>query len=254
VGPHFFFLSGEEQKEFYIIDSGTIVKTKESYEGQTFPILKGVVTGILHVYSRDPCHATVKAETDGEVRVMSADKLHSLLSKDPELNGKFISFLSKQVRTQFKSLARLQKEHPEETSSFSLAFFNTKKYEKLAFTAEMQKQGMKYSVSWYEERLSSKTAPLAFSHDAVCAFVSDEIDASTVQLLKEGGVGLVAMRCAGYDNVDLKATKQLGISVTRVPAYSPYAVAEFAVTLMMALNRKIVKAYNRVRDYNFSIR
>jgi len=87
----------------------------------------------------------------------------------------------------------------------------------------------------------------------VCCFVSDVVNAAVMAKLKEGGVQLIALRCAGYDKVDLASAQQLGISVTRVPAYSPYAVAEHAIALLLALNRKLHKATHRTRDFNFSL-
>jgi len=87
----------------------------------------------------------------------------------------------------------------------------------------------------------------------VCCFVNDDVSSESLAVLHEAGVELVALRCAGYDRVDLISANKVGISVTRVPAYSPYAVAEFAITLMLTINRKIHKSYNRVREHNFSI-
>lgn len=110
-----------------------------------------------------------------------------------------------------------------------------------------------HSFSFYTDRLNSETVVLAAGHEAICAFVNDHLHERILTTLAELGVKLVAMRCAGFNNVDLAAAKRLGIAVVRVPAYSPYAVAEHAVALMMTLNRKTHKAYNRVREGNFSL-
>ncbi|MCD8481860.1 MAG: 2-hydroxyacid dehydrogenase [Verrucomicrobia bacterium] len=111
------------------------------------------------------------------------------------------------------------------------------------------------SIDWefHEFRLSASTAASAAGCEAVCAFVNDTLDADCLQALSSHGVKHVAMRCAGYNNVDLRAAASLGIRVTRVPAYSPYAVAEHSVALLLTLNRKIHRAYNRVREQNFSL-
>ena len=101
--------------------------------------------------------------------------------------------------------------------------------------------------------MSIQTAELAAGYDEVCVFVHDELDADCLKRLASGGVKLVALRCAGFNNVDLRTAKELGITVVRVPAYSPYAVAEHAVGLIMALNRKLPRAYNRVREGNFAL-
>ncbi len=104
-----------------------------------------------------------------------------------------------------------------------------------------------------ENRLRAETAFLAEGSAAICAFVNDVLDAATLEKLACGGTRFIAMRCAGFNNVDLSAAKSLGLLVGRVPAYSPFAVAEHAVTLLLCLNRRVHKAYNRVREGNFSI-
>ena len=101
--------------------------------------------------------------------------------------------------------------------------------------------------------LSGKTVSLAKGYDAVCVFVNDKVGADVIQQLKEQGSKFIALRCAGFNNVDLVAAKEAGLSVCRVPAYSPEAVAEHAVALILTLNRKTHKAYNRVREQNFSL-
>jgi D-lactate dehydrogenase len=106
---------------------------------------------------------------------------------------------------------------------------------------------------FFEPRLSSETAPLAAGSPVVCAFVNDELGRTTLEILAARGVRLIAMRSAGFNNVDLAAAAALGLRVVRVPAYSPHAVAEHTVALILALNRKIHRAYQRVRDGNFSL-
>lgn len=102
-------------------------------------------------------------------------------------------------------------------------------------------------------RLTVDTAPLAQGFDVVCAFINDELDAAVLQCLARGGTRLVALRSAGYNHVDLAAAKRLGIDVVRVPAYSPQAVAEHAVALILALNRRLHRAYNRTREGDFTL-
>lgn len=110
-------------------------------------------------------------------------------------------------------------------------------------------------ITWrfHEFRLSAETAPAAKGARAVCVFVNDQVDRACMEALVELDVKLIALRCAGHNNVDLVAAKALGLDVVRVPAYSPYAVAEHAVALLLTLNRKIHRAYNRVRELNFSL-
>jgi D-lactate dehydrogenase len=106
---------------------------------------------------------------------------------------------------------------------------------------------------FHDFRLSAATASSATGTQAVCVFVNDTLDRPCLEALRGAGLRLVALRCAGFNNVDLPAAQELGIVVTRVPAYSPHAVAEHTVGLLLTLNRKIHRAYNRVREHNFSL-
>ncbi|GAB1484004.1 2-hydroxyacid dehydrogenase [Treponema sp.] len=134
--------------------------------------------------------------------------------------------------------------------SYRIAFFDTKPYDREYF--DRASAGRKVEIRYYPVRLSSDTAALAKGYDAVCAFVNDDLDKATADILVEEGVRVVALRCAGYNNVDLKAVWGR-LHVLRVPSYSPHAVAEHALALLMALNRKTHKAYNRTRDGNFAL-
>ena len=129
-----------------------------------------------------------------------------------------------------------------------IAFFDTKPYDKQYF----DKLNDNYEISYFEGKLNKKTAPITRGYDAVIAFVNDDIDADTINILADNGVKVLAMRCSGYSNVDLKAAKDR-LTVVTVPAYSPYTVAEHTMALLLSLNRKIHKAYNRTRDFNFSL-
>jgi D-lactate dehydrogenase len=131
-----------------------------------------------------------------------------------------------------------------------IAFFDAKNYDIKSFNAENKKYS--FEISYFENKLNSKTCYMAKDHNVVCAFVNDNLNENVINQLKEYGIKLIALRCAGYNNVDFKAAFQK-IHVTRVPAYSPYAVAEHALALMLTLNRKIHKAYLRTREGNFSL-
>lgn len=130
-----------------------------------------------------------------------------------------------------------------------IAFFSTQPYDKEYFT----RYNSGHELLFFEAPLNEQTAALAEGCGAVCAFVNDLLNAATIKLLSGQGVRLIAMRCAGYNNIDLPAAQLHNIKVVRVPAYSPYAVAEHAVALILTLNRKTHKAYNRVREGNFSL-
>ena len=132
-----------------------------------------------------------------------------------------------------------------------VAVFSTKPYDQLYL--ERAAGAHQHDLEFFEPRLGPQTAPLAAGFDAVCAFVNDTLDATVLTQLAEGGVSLVALRCAGFNNVDLEAAGRLGMRVGHVPTYSPRAVAEHTVGLILALNRKFHKAYNRIREGNFSL-
>jgi len=130
-----------------------------------------------------------------------------------------------------------------------IAFFSTHSYDREYFN----RYNNGYELVFFEAALNAETVGLARDAEVVCAFVNDRINRQVLQSFQSMGVKLVAMRCAGYNNVDLHAAAEFGIKVVRVPAYSPHAVAEFAVALLLTLNRKTHKAYNRVREGNFSL-
>lgn len=111
----------------------------------------------------------------------------------------------------------------------------------------------RFELKYTEARLQPDTAALAKGYDGVCIFVNDNADAEVINALADNGVKFIALRCAGFNNVDLRATESRGMQVVRVPAYSPYAVAEHAVALLLTLNRKLHRAYGRVREGNFAL-
>lgn len=132
-----------------------------------------------------------------------------------------------------------------------IAFFSAKTYDETSFRKIVDND--KFTLHFHDFRLTEKTAQMAQDCKVVCAFVNDELGEEVLTKLYEGGTRLIAMRCAGFDKVDLDAAKRIGMQVVRVPAYSPEAVAEHAVGLMMCLNRRYHKAYQRTRDANFSL-
>jgi D-lactate dehydrogenase len=130
-----------------------------------------------------------------------------------------------------------------------IAMFSARTYDKDSF----ESLNHSHQINYFETSLTPSTVALAEGHDGVCAFVNDRLDAEVLQVLSQAGITAVFMRCAGFNNVDLSAARRFGIRVYRVPAYSPEAVAEHAMALILCLSRKIHKAYNRVRDNNFSL-
>ncbi|MEZ9543643.1 2-hydroxyacid dehydrogenase [Vibrio sp. 10N.286.48.C11] len=133
----------------------------------------------------------------------------------------------------------------------NIAFFSSKSYDEKSF--ELAKGELNAEFHFHDFRLTTTTAKMAHDNEVVCAFVNDDLSRDVLEILAQGGTKLIAMRCAGFDKVDLDAAKEFGLQVVRVPAYSPESVAEHTVGMMMCLNRKLHKAYQRTRDANFSL-
>ena len=132
-----------------------------------------------------------------------------------------------------------------------VAVFSSKPYDRVFL--EKANEGLGHELRFFQPHLSPETAALANGFPCVCPFVHDDLSRPVLEALAAGGTRHAALRCAGFNNVDIPAARSLGITVTRVPAYSPYAVAEHAAALMLALNRKIYRAYARVREGNFAL-
>ncbi len=134
----------------------------------------------------------------------------------------------------------------------NIAFFSAQKYEKPFFEHSIAPHSS-LAMTYFDQSLNEQTAVLANNFNAVCVFVNDTVNAEVIKLLAQQGVNTILLRCAGFNNVDLGAAKAHNINVLRVPAYSPEAVAEHCIALMLTLSRKTHKAYNRVREDNFDL-
>jgi D-lactate dehydrogenase len=139
----------------------------------------------------------------------------------------------------------------EDAEPMDVAFFSTKTYERAPFEAANKARG--HRLEFLEPRVTSETAPLAEGFACVCGFVNDRFDSSALEVLHAGGVRFLALRSAGFNHVDLRAAREFGIRVAHVPEYSPHAVAEYTVALILALNPKVHRSYARVREGNFSL-
>ena len=137
-----------------------------------------------------------------------------------------------------------------------IAFFGTKDYDRIFFSELVKDKGegtYNSEIKYFSSNLGPETAGLAKGYDAVCVFVNDNVSRPVIEQLHEYGVRLILLRCAGFNNVDLEAAKEYSITVLRVPAYSPYAVAEHAMAIVQEANRRLHKAYNKVKDNNFAL-
>ncbi|MGN6495111.1 MAG: 2-hydroxyacid dehydrogenase [Agriterribacter sp.] len=132
-----------------------------------------------------------------------------------------------------------------------ITFFSTQPYDKIFFNRYKEEYG--FELEYFETHLGPHIVNVIDNADAVCAFVNDKVNEEVIKVLAQKGVKIIAMRCAGFNNVDVEAAKKYNIRVCRVPAYSPEAVAEHALAMILTLNRKTHKAYNRVREQNFSL-
>ena len=134
-----------------------------------------------------------------------------------------------------------------------ILFYDTKAYDKESFESNLKEKYKNIQIDFLESDINSATASLAMGYDAVCVFVASPVNRTVIKILSRCKVKLILLRCAGFNNVDISAAKEFGITVLRVPAYSPEAVAEHALALALAVNRKIHKAYIKVRENNFSL-
>lgn len=144
----------------------------------------------------------------------------------------------------------------KKTNVLHVAFFGTKDYDRLFFSELSKDKGegtYNVDITYFNSRLTNETVHLAEGYEAICIFVNDDASRNVIEALAKGGVKLILLRCAGFNNVDLDACKEYGITVLRVPAYSPYAVAEHAMSIIQTANRRINRAYNKVKDNNFSL-
>lgn len=246
------------QTKAFIIAEGSLVRKKLNTETNEQVVInkltKGNEVGFLHLQAEDPAFATLVAETDVTVFEITREKFDQAVTTNPKIGLAIVAGLAEQVRAQTKLIRSIQPERAEDTEKVKVVFYDTKKWTVDAFDAQKKALGFDWiDIKYVSQQLSSSSAFLAAGAQAVCCFVNDNVDAQVVKTLSELGVKLIAMRCAGFDRVDLNMAETLGISVVRVPAYSPYAVAEHAIALLMTLNRKLHKAYNRTREANFNL-
>jgi D-lactate dehydrogenase len=242
---------GEAGHSMYLVESGELSVIKHGKDNAPVEIARlktGEVAGIMSIVGDETRSATLAAS--GAVRLweISHDDFQTLLHRNPGIAQGMLRELSRYLREEIEVVAQLRTRDVD--SRLKIAFFDSKPYTEETF---QEKNAEKFAQRFYESRLSLDTVSLAEGFQIVCAFVNDTIDEPVVRRLGSMGVQMIAMRCAGYNNVDLKVCKELGISVANVPAYSPHAVAEHAVALMLTLNRKVHRAHNRVRESNFSL-
>jgi D-lactate dehydrogenase len=243
----------ESQSHIFFILKGSIRRVKHGVHIDT--IRAPSVNGLLHAFQQEKTHATIFIQEDSVVYSLETHQFRLLLEKFPRLSLHLLEKFSLRLRTQTK----WQRERLSSTCGTRVVFFDAKSYDVNSFEAilpsfnEKAPKGKEFELTFLSQRLSSETASAALNADAVCIFVNDQCTKDVVEQLAKMNVKLIALRCAGYDGVDLKACYAFGIPVVRVPSYSPQAIAEHAVALMLTLGRQIHRAYQRTKDSNFSL-
>lgn len=242
---------GEIGDCMYIVESGEVRVLKKGKEGSIVVITvlgRGEVAGVMSLFEEETRSATLQAA--GKVELWEIDKItfQNLLQTYPGISKALLAALSRYLRRETEIVTELRSR--DEDNRLKIAVFDSKPYFEQAFKDQNRDR---YALRFFDVRLGRDTVRMASDFKVICVFVNDRIDADVARELSEMGVEMIALRCAGYNNIDLKACEQYGLSVARVPAYSPYAVAEHSIALIMALNRHIHRAHNRVRDGNFSL-
>ena len=245
------FREGDRGEFLFIVRDGAVdaLTSSDSHpEGLLLRTLgPGDFGGLTSLTLGQPRSATLRASRTSTILTIDRSTILRLLDERPDFSRSVIAALSRRVRRKNKHLATLL---PASGSGIRVAFYDTKSYDRASFSRPC---GTDIETTWLTPRLDATTAELAAGHQAVCAFVNDDLSRPTLEHLAHLGIGLVALRCAGFNQVDLAAAHELGIAVVRVPAYSPEAVAEHAVALLLTLNRKTHRAFNRVKEGNFSL-
>ncbi len=244
-------VEGTRGDRMFIIDSGEVQVLKNNEGGvpvEVATLRPGDIAGEIGLLGDMVRSATLRAKTETTAWALRRDDFQELLNKYPSLSRALLDSISTHLARENTIVARLLSRGGD--GRCSVAFFDTKPYMKSVFSVQNKDR---FSIQFLEPRLTGETVSLAAGCNVACIFVNDTADSFVLEELKAMGVEMIALRCAGFNNVDLKVCRQLDMSVARVPAYSPHAVAEHAVALIMALNRKIHRAHSRIREGNFSL-
>jgi len=246
------FHEGDPGGFVFVVADGTFEVRKRDDQGREVLLRtmgRGEIGGLTSSALDQPRSATLRARGEATVLKLDRERFLTLLDAHPDLVRSVLAHLSSKVRGKTARLATLMA-HDRSGAGEPVAVFDTKPYDRAHLAAAA---GEDLALHFLETRLGPATAALAEGFRCVCAFVNDDLSAPVLDRLAAGGVELIALRCAGYNNVDLAAAGAHGITVVRVPGYSPHAVAEHTVALILTLNRKTHRAHQRVREGNFSL-
>eukprot|EP01100_Stratorugosa_tubuloviscum_P012767 TRINITY_DN6160_c0_g1_i2.p1 TRINITY_DN6160_c0_g1~~TRINITY_DN6160_c0_g1_i2.p1 ORF type:complete len:512 (+),score=254.07 TRINITY_DN6160_c0_g1_i2:51-1586(+) len=267
----------EPQNRIFLVESGELRRVKAnpnnstttsastSTSSSTSTTSEGIIVGhvkpfeccgLLHAFNVDPAFATIEVISEqATIFSIEATKFVELFNSNQTFSNAMFSSLALELRKQSKIVRTLQLQNSNQLqdSRLKICFFDSREWVVSSFQSELQKLSFDFVFKFVPEKLSIETASIANGFDVVCVFVNDFVGSEVVKALSSYGVKLIALRCAGFDNVDIEMAETLGITVVRVPAYSPYAVAEHAIAMLLALNRRLHKAYARTREGNFSL-
>jgi D-lactate dehydrogenase len=247
----YLFREGDAAEFMFVVELGSLEVIKDRPDGGSTRLrimLPGESGGLTSMVQEKTRSATLRASGPATVVSVPRERFVEMLDELPDLRHGLIAVLSRKVREKTARLAALGGVGDRRRTP--VLVYDAKPYDRESLD---EVAGEELELHYLAANLSPATAELARGFPVICAFVNDDIGADTLERLAAGGVRLVAMRCSGYNNMDLEAAKEHRIEVVRVPSYSPEAVAEHTMALILALNRKIHRAFNRVRDGNFSL-
>ncbi|KAH6577205.1 hypothetical protein BASA50_006563 [Batrachochytrium salamandrivorans] len=273
-GGEVIFNEGDETDQFFIIMEGSadmfkavgkgalaVDKTHAAVSQQghnelvkLITLSPGDVAGESALFENEPMGATLIAAAGGvQMMRISVLTFRQILRTNESINTALLKSISRELRNFRISLG--QALHVVDEASITMSVFDFKQHEAASFECAIEqfRQSRTINVKYLSVKLTDETVSLAAGSQIVCVFVNDIVNADILTRLAAFGIKCIALRCAGFNNVDLKVARALGMQVVRVPAYSPYAVAEHAVCLILALNRKIVYSHSRVKQGNFSL-
>lgn len=242
---------GEIGDKMFIIESGEVAVLKGVGDGDPVEVTvlgRGDIAGEMGLFGQKTRSATLQARSECKLWTLDYDAFEDLLEKHGTIAKGLLSYVSAHLVRETSMVAKLMARDMEK--GLRVAFFSATPFRNGLY---QRKNKYNCAMHFFTPRLKLDTVPLAAGFRVIVVSANDDLDEAVIDELDALGVEMIALRCAGFNNVDLAACERHGISVARVPAYSPYAVAEHAVALMMALNRRIYRAHNRVREGNFSL-